>query len=677
MGCGPSNPEMSSQKAPGEVSGKSYSTGGGDAAVSMKSVSSEGVTAKEDQIKIAFKAKRANVFTSTVNLDKGSYEAKVIPKTPEQTGQISSALKKNFVFDGIDEKSEKTIIDAMELQNVPKGKTLITQGDDGDYFYVIANGSFEIIVNGNQVALFEAGKSFGELALVYNTPRQATVTAHEDSVVFALDRDTFRYTLAHSLDDKQAAILEALRKFPLLEGLTTEQINKIADTVEVINYNPKDVIIRKGTQGSIFYMIKAGEVRVSDVGAKFKDHSLGPGGYFGERALMTNEPRAATITAVKPTTLLALDKEEFQKLLGPLQELLDYNLSMRVLSSIKMFEKLTTSEKVRLCRSFHEASFEANKVIVKQGEHGSKFFVLVHGRVDVICNDTKVAELGAGEYFGEMALLDNEPRKATVMTKEKSKCFYVDRETFTKTLGPLQDVMARQAKVRANELGIPQEPENQMLELQFSELKTLAVLGSGTFGRVTLVQDKHTEKVYALKTMLKAEIVAHKQQANVMNEKNLMQACNHPFILRLHQTFKDARKLHMLLEFVQGGELFTVIHKPNSDGVSNEASQFYAAGVILAIAYMHQKNIAYRDMKPENCLVDKDGYPKIVDFGFAKIISSKSFTLCGTPEYLAPELVLGRGHNKAVDYWAFGVLVYEMQVSDFIIPRCNKLACSY
>jgi serine/threonine protein kinase len=197
--------------------------------------------------------------------------------------------------------------------------------------------------------------------------------------------------------------------------------------------------------------------------------------------------------------------------------------------------------------------------------------------------------------------------------------------------------------------------------LKFDQLKDLAVLGSGTFGRVSLVEDKKSKQLYALKAMLKSEIVAHKQQKNVINEKNVMMCCNHPFILRLYQTFKDNRRLYMLLEFIQGGELFSVLHTNTSDGVPDSSAKFYAAGVILAIAYLHSKEIAYRDMKPENCLIDKFGYPKLVDFGFAKIINGKSYTLCGTPEYLAPELVLGRGHNKSVDYWAFGILIYEMQ----------------
>jgi protein kinase A len=114
-----------------------------------------------------------------------------------------------------------------------------------------------------------------------------------------------------------------------------------------------------------------------------------------------------------------------------------------------------------------------------------------------------------------------------------------------------------------------------------------------------------------------------------------------------------------------------VVHTAQGDGVPDAHAKFYGAAVLLAIAYLHSKDIAYRDMKPENCLIDKDGYPKLVDFGFAKVITGKSYTLCGTPEYLAPELVLAKGHNKAVDYWALGILLYEMEAgySPFSDPQ--------
>lgn len=417
-------------------------------------------------------------------------------------------------------------------------------------------------------------------------------------------------------------------------------------------------------------MIKDGTVKVSDVGAQFSDHNLSSGEYFGERALLTGEPRAANVTAVTGVTLLALDRESFNNLLGPLREVLDQNMNMRVLSSVKIFEKLNKEEKTKVAKSFEFETFPAGTTIIREGDKGRKFYIIKDGNARVVAAGTEVGQLSVGQYFGEMALLDDEVRKASVIAITDCECFALDRPTFQRIVGSLQSVAGETSK-RMEALKGAQETAPAALNLKFADLQNLAVLGSGTFGRVTLVQEKGSKNVYALKTMLKSEIVAHKQQANVLNEKNLMMQCNHPFILRLYQTFKDSKKLHMLLEFVQGGELFSVLHTAQSDGVPDNQAKFYAAAVLSALAYLHNKDIAYRDMKPENCLIDRQGYPKLVDFGFAKIIHGKSFTLCGTPEYLAPELVLGRGHNKAVDYWAFGILIFEMQAgySPFSDPQ--------
>jgi CRP-like cAMP-binding protein len=414
-------------------------------------------------------------------------------------------------------------------------------------------------------------------------------------------------------------------------------------------------------------------VAVTEMGAQFSDHTLTVGEYFGERALLTGEPRAATITAQSAVKVMALDRESFNSLLGPLRDVLDHNMNLRVLSSIKLFEKLSNQEKKKLAGSFQVEKFDDNATIIRQGDPGSKFYILKEGTAKVMVDSKEVAQLKSGTYFGEMALLDDEVRKASIVSTSECECFVLERETFNRLLGSLKHIINRETQQRLEVLkgAGPKDGNEPQLNLTFSELQQLAVLGSGTFGRVTLVQDKKSKSVYALKAMLKSEIVAHKQQVNVLNEKNVMITSNHPFVLRLYQTFKDDKKLYMLLEFVQGGELFSVLHTASSDGVPDNQAKFYGAAVILALGYLHSKDIAYRDMKPENCLIDKQGYPKLVDFGFAKVITGKSYTLCGTPEYLAPELVLARGHTKAVDYWAYGILLYEMEAgySPFSDPQ--------
>jgi serine/threonine protein kinase/CRP-like cAMP-binding protein len=434
-----------------------------------------------------------------------------------------------------------------------------------------------------------------------------------------------------------------------------------------------DEIIKKGAEGNVFYMIKEGTVSVTDMGEQFSNHTLTAGDYFGERALLTGEPRAATITATTPVKVMALDRESFNLLLGPLKEVLDHNMNLRILNSIKLFEKLSTNERKKMSQSFAYERHAAGTVIIRQGDKGNKFYILKDGMARAEVDGKEVGQLKMGTYFGEMALLDDDVRKASVVATTNCECFVLDRATFTRILGSLQAVINRETTQRLEVLkgAGPSDEAEPQLNLKFNDLTTLAVLGSGTFGRVTLVQDKKSKAVYALKAMLKSEIVAHKQQSNVLNEKNVMISSNHTFILRLFQTFKDSKKLYMLLEFVQGGELFSVLHTATGDGVPDASAKFYGAAVMLAIGYLHNKDIAYRDMKPENCLIDKNGYPKLVDFGFAKVITGKSFTLCGTPEYLAPELVLARGHNKAVDYWAFGILLYEMEAgySPFSDPQ--------
>jgi CRP-like cAMP-binding protein/tRNA A-37 threonylcarbamoyl transferase component Bud32 len=517
----------------------------------------------------------------------------------------------------------------MESVDVSTGENVVTQGQKGDYFYVIESGKFSIVVDGKAVGNLSRGHSFGELALLYNSPRQATVRADSNGFLFSLDRETYKFVVAQSSSNRSLEVKKALSRVPLLADLTEEQLDKLSDTVEIFGYNPGDVIIKKGQEGNVFYIIKEGTVSVTEMGAQFSDHTLTVGEYFGERALITGEPRAATITAQTPVKVMALDRDSFNSLLGPLRDVLDHNINLRVLSSIKLFEKLSNQEKKKLAGSFGIEKYSNGTTIIRQGDPGNKFFILKDGSAKVVVDTKEVAQLKQGTYFGEMALLDDEVRKASIVATADCECFVLDRDTFNRLLGSLKHIINRESQQRLEVLkgAGPKDESEPQLNLTFNELQQIAILGSGTFGRVTLVQEKKSKTVYALKAMLKSEIVAHKQQINVLNEKNVMITSNHPFILRLYQTFKDSKKLYMLLEFVQGGELFSVLHTSSSDGVPDHQAKFYGAVVIMALAYLHSKEIAYRDMKPENCLIDKIGYPKLVDFGFAKVITGKSYTV--------------------------------------------------
>jgi serine/threonine protein kinase len=182
-------------------------------------------------------------------------------------------------------------------------------------------------------------------------------------------------------------------------------------------------------------------------------------------------------------------------------------------------------------------------------------------------------------------------------------------------------------------------------------------LGCGAFGRVKLVASKKTGELMALKCLIKADIVMNNLQDHVINERDVMKMLDHPFCLKLFATMKDDKYLYFLLELSLGGELFTYLRKAGR--FAEKTSRFYIATVVLAFQEMHRQHIIYRDTKPENLLLDEKGFLKVVDFGLAKICRDRTWTLCGTPDYLAPEIILSNGHDKGVDYWALGVLIYE------------------
>lgn len=193
---------------------------------------------------------------------------------------------------------------------------------------------------------------------------------------------------------------------------------------------------------------------------------------------------------------------------------------------------------------------------------------------------------------------------------------------------------------------------------RLEELDTVATVGTGTFGRVFLVRDKQSRAFFALKQMKIPDVIRLKQETHVHNEKEVLSEVNHPFLIRLFWTHHDERFLYMLLDYVPGGELFSYLRSRGR--FSNSSGLFYTSEIVCAIEYLHSKDIVYRDLKPENILLDAEGHIRLTDFGFAKKLSDRTWTLCGTPEYLAPEVIQSKGHGRAVDWWALGILVFEM-----------------
>jgi serine/threonine protein kinase len=196
-------------------------------------------------------------------------------------------------------------------------------------------------------------------------------------------------------------------------------------------------------------------------------------------------------------------------------------------------------------------------------------------------------------------------------------------------------------------------------KMQLTDFEMVRTIGTGSFGRVKFARYKPDGIHYAVKFMKKHEIIKLKQVDHINTERSIMMQLSHPFIVNMKGSFKDDRFIYIVMECISGGELFTHLRKARK--FTDEQSKFYCAQIALVFDYIHSKNIVHRDLKPENILIARDGYAKLTDFGFAKVIEpgARTFTLCGTPEYIAPEVLLNKGHGKPVDWWTLGILTYE------------------
>jgi len=584
---------------------------------------------------------------------------------------------------------------------------VIKQGDPGNEFFIIKKGEAQVLVDGKEIARLKGGQYFGETALLRNQPRNATIIAATKIEAIKISREQFQDLNLHEnlhfaqrkavgggankdvevkapttkTPNERKLMEQALRENKNICTITTLDSKRINDIIDVawkeVFAEGTQVIQEGDLNADYFYIVQEGSFDVSQVGSgqsaeqvEAQAHSVGrvsTGGSFGELALLYFAPRAATVTATVNSVAWVIDRKNFKEILqrsaeGIVQE------HKQHLDNVDILSPLQAEEKEAVAKALSDVFFTKDDIVFRQGDQGDKFYILVDGQVAVVQDNKQTAGLTGTPrkpaIFGERALLNNEPRAATIkVISETAKALALARTTFEMLLGPLKELKERGAtgasKLGAVRPGSAVTAKTQHGKILKKDLKIIGLLGCGGFGAVELVEQDTTKDTYALKTLSKGYVVKAGMQKSVVSEKNVQLMCDSPFIVRLYETYSGPRHLYLLLELALGGELYATYNRKGWHGKEFHA-QFYAAGVVFAFDHLHERKIVFRDLKPENLLLNGQGHIKLTDMGLAKVVMGKTFTTCGTPDYFAPEMIQSSGHGLSVDWWTLGILIYEL-----------------
>ncbi|XP_048366088.1 cGMP-dependent protein kinase 2 isoform X2 [Sphaerodactylus townsendi] len=500
-----------------------------------------------------------------------SFEKARVRKPSSEKKLITDALNRNQFLKRLDQQQIRDMVECMYGRTYQQGSYIIKQGEAGNHIFVLAEGRLEVFQQNKLLSSIPVWTAFGELAILYNCTRTASVKAVTSVKTWALDREVFQNIMRRTAQTRHEQYRNFLRSVSLLKNLPDDKLTKIIDCLEVEYYDKGDYVIREGEEGNTFFVIARGKVKVTKTAEGCPQahliKTLQKGDYFGEKALISDDVRSANIVADEnDVECLVIDRETFNQMVGTFEELQAY---------------LTG-------------------------------------------------------YVANLAR-DDEKRQAQVSSSERLP----------------SDVSLEMIQLREK---VTQFPST----CPFQNLEIVATLGVGGFGRVELVKVKNENTAFAMKCIKKKHVVDTKQQEHIHSEKKILEEACSPFIVKLYRTFKDNKYVYMLLEACLGGELWSILRDRGS--FDETTTKFCVGCVTEAVEYLHHISVIYRDLKPENLILDAQGYVKLVDFGFAKKIGAgqKTWTFCGTPEYVAPEVILNKGHDFSVDFWSLGILVYEL-----------------
>ena len=563
-------------------------------------------------------------------------------------------INKTQIISHLDESDKSLLIQSLKIKNFNKDECILKAHEKFSNIYFVKNGLLQCVDDdGKCLKTLTIGECFGEKEILLDINIDFNLITISDCICYSISTRSFKKMFGHKFRkliffNFMKAAFDCSKLFQNMNIFYIEQIFKFFN---IVNLNKDNVAFPiRHKKSSKFVIIISGHL----INSKTEDIIGRPLDILFEEELLTlSDDKINYALNPSPEALfLEGDTGDILKYLRckSFEDVLNKNIIFENLSKIVLFKSFSQLKLFKLIDMIQSEKYQKGEKIIIEGTKGEKFYIVKSGQVEVFQKNIYLRTLNSMEYFGERSLLTNEVRSATVIAKDNVELYSLDKESFNLNLS---DMMV-------NYLNISLYLHDETVTLD--DLLFIKEIGKGNYGSVSLVMNKKTKFPYAIKAISKYHIQIENLFENIELEKNILLKIDHPFIAKLVKCLKDDNNIFFLLEYIKGKELFEVIR--DIGFLNKEQTNFYIASMMIAIQYLHERKIIYRDIKPENIIIEKNGYLKLIDFGTAKEIEDRTKTIIGTPHYMAPEIITGGGYSFQVDFWSISICMYEFMCGE-------------
>ena len=562
----------------------------------------------------------------------------------EEKYKISSTFS---LFNFTDRNVKNKIIYNLNKEKRDAGNVIIKREHITNCLYFIEEGEVEIKYDDYVIDILHKGDYFGELSILFDTNRIFDYIAKDNCILYSLpiaqmqniNKDNYQMEIVLTI------LKAAFLKIENFQKINHKFFNDIFEFIEFEYYDCESIIMKKGDNISSYVIIPIeGCLFIEEHRTLVcKRGDL----LFPKELLQENNTEINFNLICKSYSLILRisTKKIVEKIGCSINDYIEKYSSINQLKQVALFKHLTMEKIEEIFEKIKIRKISDGKTLVNQGEESNEFFIIKKGVFDLYIDDKYVRSLNENEYLGERALFFNEKRSASAKAKGDCEVFYLEKSDFEAIIkNELKEYLLNRLYLQDD-------------KVKLEDLVYYKNLGVGSYGNVSLVKSKKNDYFYAIKNIPTKQILTSKLMNNLQLEKSILLKVDHPFIVKLVKTLKDKKYIYYLMDYLKGKELFYVIREI---GILNKSqAQFYIGSIMLAVQYLHDRKCLFRDIKPENIIVLENGYIKLIDFGTAKELNGKTKSIIGTPQYMAPEVILGDLYSFEIDYWSIGVCLYE------------------